>query len=68
MTGIQIKKEEKDPNPSTRIQKKMEDTEDDQEIEKVQKNKEHIDQSPTLIDRVHKKDTINLTQEVNTIM
>ena len=75
---MKIRRAEKDPNPSTGIQKKMEDIEEDQEIEKVQEDekeqniKEHLDQNPTLIDLVlsiiHKKGTIGLTQEVNTIL
>ena len=75
---MKIKIAEEDPNPSTGIQKKMEDIEEDQEIEKVQEDekeeniKEHLDQNPTLIDLVlsiiHKKGIIGLAQEVNTIL
>ena len=78
ITDMKIKIAEEDPNPSKGIQKKMEDIEEDQEIEKVQEDekeeniKEHLDQNPTLIDLVlsiiHKKGIIGLTQEVNTIL
>ena len=67
---MKIKIEEKDPNPSIGIQKKIEDTEEDQEIEKVQEDekeeniKEHLGQNPTLVLSImHKKDTIDLPQE-----
>ena len=75
---MKIRRAEKDPNPLTGIQKKMEDIEEGQEIEKVQEDekeeniKEHLDQNPTLIDLalsiIHKKGIIGLTQEVNTTL
>ena len=75
---MKIKIEEEDPNPSIGIQKKIEDTEEDQETEKVQEEekehniKEHLDQNPTLIDLVlsiiHKKGIIGLAQVANIIL
>ena len=72
---MKIKIAEEDPNPSTGIQKKMEDIEEDHEIEKVEEDekeeniKEHLGLNPIPLDLVlsiiHKKGIIGLAQEVN---
>ena len=72
---MKIKITEEDPNPSTGIQKKMKDIEEDHEIEKVEEDekeeniKEHLGQNPTLVlSIIHKKGIIGLAQEVNIIL
>ena len=75
---MKIKILEEDPNPSTGIQKKMKDIEEDHEIEKVEEDekeeniKEHQGLNPIplglVLSIIHKKGTIGLTQEVNTIL
>ena len=75
---MKIKIAEEDPNPSTGIQKKMEDIEEDHEIEKVEEDekeeniKEHLGLNPIPLDLVlsiiHKKGIKGLAQEVNIIL
>ena len=70
---MNIKITEEDPNPSTGVQEKTEDIEEDHEKEKVEEDekeeniKEHLGLNPTLVLSII-QDTIGLPQEEDIIL